>query len=156
QPYLNYVSDVLPSLGEESVQAHTLRDLVPEGATAVPEPDPAVARLKSAAAMVDAIETAVRLYEEPPTEELVVETPWADLRLSPSDWAECCAAPDPGTPHNDARSMVRDAAVEILLDSYAADEVGPDRLRTVLERHPSLDDALGGAWPLLDAPTLVG
>ena len=34
QPYLAYVSDVLPSLGEEGVQTCTLRDLVPEGAAA--------------------------------------------------------------------------------------------------------------------------
>ena len=34
QPYLAYVADVLPSLGEEGVQTCTLRDLLPEGATA--------------------------------------------------------------------------------------------------------------------------
>ncbi len=37
QPYLSYVSDVLPSLGEEGVQTCTLRDLVPQGAAATPE-----------------------------------------------------------------------------------------------------------------------
>ncbi len=47
QPYLAYVADVLPSLGEEGVQTCTLRDLVPEGAAAVEEPDPRVARLKA-------------------------------------------------------------------------------------------------------------
>ena len=47
QPYLAYVSDVLPSLGEEGVQTCTLRDLVPEGAAAAVETDPEVARLKS-------------------------------------------------------------------------------------------------------------
>ena len=31
QPYLAYVADVLPSLGEEGVQTCTLRELVPEG-----------------------------------------------------------------------------------------------------------------------------
>jgi hypothetical protein len=45
QPYLNYVSDVLPSLGEEGVQICTLRDLVREGAAAGVEADPEVARL---------------------------------------------------------------------------------------------------------------
>ncbi len=40
QPYLAYVSDVLPSLGEEGVQTCTLRDLVPEGAAAAAETDP--------------------------------------------------------------------------------------------------------------------
>ena len=44
QPYLAYVADVLPSLGEEGVQTCTLRDLVPEGADAAAETDPDVAR----------------------------------------------------------------------------------------------------------------
>ena len=34
RPYLAYVGDVLPSLGEEGVQTCTVLDLVPEGATA--------------------------------------------------------------------------------------------------------------------------
>ena len=38
QPYLAYVADVLPSLGEEGVQTCTLRDLVAEGAAAAPRP----------------------------------------------------------------------------------------------------------------------
>ena len=40
QPYLAYVADVLPSLGEEGVQTCTLRDLVPEGASAAVESRP--------------------------------------------------------------------------------------------------------------------
>jgi DNA helicase IV len=52
QPYLAYVSDVLPSLGEEGVQICTLRDLVAEGATAAVEADPDVARRKSSAGRV--------------------------------------------------------------------------------------------------------
>ena len=53
RPYLAYVADVLPSLGEEGVQTCTLRDLLPEGATAPEEPDPQVAWLKASAAMVE-------------------------------------------------------------------------------------------------------
>ena len=40
RPYLAYVGDVLPSLGEEGVQTCTVHDLLPEGATARPEADP--------------------------------------------------------------------------------------------------------------------
>ena len=40
QPYLAYVADVLPSLGEEEVQTCTLRDLVAEGAARGDETDP--------------------------------------------------------------------------------------------------------------------
>ena len=96
QPYLAYVADVLPSLGEEGVQTCTVRDLVPEGATAGPEPDPEVARLKSSVDMVRAIEPAVRLYEEPPTQGMEVATPWSDVWLSADEWAEAFASPDPG------------------------------------------------------------
>ena len=95
QPYLAYVADVLPSLGEEGVQTCTLRDLVPEGATAAIETDPDVARLKSSADMVRAIEPAVRFYEEPPTEGMTVATDWSDIWLSADDWAEAFGAPDP-------------------------------------------------------------
>ncbi|MFD8795506.1 AAA family ATPase, partial [Streptomyces vinaceus] len=87
QPYLNYVADVLPSLGEEGVQTCTVRDLLPEGAGAPAEADPDVARLKSSADMVGAIEKAVGIYEEPPAEGMTVSTPWADLCLSPADWS---------------------------------------------------------------------
>src|SRR3954466_13715588 len=66
QPYLDYVGDVLPSLGEEGVQTCTLRDLVAEGSAAGLEADPDVARLKSSADLVRAIDAAVRFYEEPP------------------------------------------------------------------------------------------
>ena len=103
QPYLAYVADVLPSLGEEGVQTCTLRDLVAEGAAAAIEADPDVARLKSSADLVKAIETAVRFYENPPTEPMTVETHWSDIWLSADDWAEAFEAPDPGTPHNEAR-----------------------------------------------------
>src|SRR5690349_22375559 len=84
RPYLAYVGDVLRSLGEEGVQTCTVLDLVPEGATAPPETDPEVARLKSTVEMVGAVEPAVRLYEELPAEGMEVETPWSDLWLSPA------------------------------------------------------------------------
>ena len=96
QPYLAYVADVLPSLGEEGVQTCTVRDLVVEGPAARVEPDPDVARLKSSAALVKAIEKAVRFYEEPPTEPMTVETPWSDIWLSADDWVEAFDAPEPG------------------------------------------------------------
>ena len=106
QPYLAYVSDVLPSLGEEGVQTCTLRNLVPEGATAGPEADPDVAGLKSSAELVKAIEAAVGFYEEPPAKGMTVETHWSDLRLTADDWAEAFEAREPGTPHNDGREQV--------------------------------------------------
>ena len=118
EPYLAYVADVLPSLGEEGVLTCTLRDLVPEGDAAAVEADPKVARLKSSAQMVEAIEAAVRFSERPPTEGMAVTTPWADVWVSADDWAEAFAAPETGIPHNEAREQVWDALLAILLDKH--------------------------------------
>jgi hypothetical protein len=155
QPYLAYVADVLPSLGEEGVRICTLRDLVPEGATATIETDPGVARLKASADLVAAIETAVRFYEEPPATGMTVETPWSDIRLDADDWAEAFEAPDPGTPHNEARDQVWEELLAILVDKDDGDAPA-DRLRTSLRQNGELVAAFNRAWPLLEATDLVG
>lgn len=157
QPYLAYVSDVLPSLGEEGVQTCTLRDLLPEGTTAGPEIDPEVLRLKSTAQMVEAIEPAAALYEEPPTKPLVVETDWADLYLSVSDWAEAFGSVDAGTPHNEGRDLAWEELLTILLDKLDEDdeEISLDQVRRSLQRNETLRDTFDRAWPLLEPTDLV-
>ncbi|KUL38966.1 AAA family ATPase [Streptomyces sp. NRRL F-4489] len=155
QPYLSYVADVLPSLGEEGVQTCTLRDLVAEGAGAGRETDPEVARLKSSARMAQAIEAAVRFYEEPPAEGMTVTTDWSDVWLDADDWAEAFDAPEPGTPHNEAREQIWDELVTILLDKLGAD-VPPDLFRRSLRQDEELVTTLNRAWPLLEAADLVG
>ena len=155
QPYLAYVDDVLPSLGEEDVQICTLRDLVPEGAAAAIEADPEVARLKSSAELVPAIETAVRFYEQPPAKGTTVTAGDAEIWLSAGDWAEAFEAPGPGTPHNEARDEIWEALLTILLAKYDGDE--PDDLvRRSLLRNRELLTTVSRAWPLLEATDLVG
>ena len=155
EPYLAYVSDVLPSLGEEGVQTCTVRDLVPEGATAPPECDPVLARLKASALWASAVETGVRFYEEAPTAGMTVTTPWTDVWLSPDDWATALEAPAPGTPHNEARDDVWEELVSIIADQHD-DDVPLDQLRTALRRDDELTAAFNRAWPLIDAADLVG
>jgi hypothetical protein len=155
QPYLAYVSDVLPSLGEEGVQTCTLRDLVPEGAAAAPETAPEVARLKSSADLVRAIEPAVRFYENPPATGMTVETHWSDLWLSADDWTEAFGAAEPGTPHNEARDQIRDELITILADKCDGD-VPAGALRKSLLRSAELRAALNRAWPLIEPEDLVG
>ncbi len=154
QPYLAYVADVLPSLGEEGVQTCTLRDLVAEGAAAAVEADPDVARLKSHANLVTAIEPAVRFYEEPPTTAMTVTTHWSDIRLSAADWAEAFALAEPGTPHNEARELVWQELLAILLDKHDG-AVPADQLRRSLLQNRQLLTAFNRAWPLLEAAELV-
>ncbi|MEW1953809.1 RNA polymerase recycling motor ATPase HelR [Terrabacter sp. NPDC080008] len=156
EPYLAYVSDVLPSLGEESVRTCTLRDLLPEGAGAGEEADPVVARLKSSLPLVDAIGPAVALYEEPPTNALEVTTPWEELRVEAEDWAAAFSAPLPGTPHNEARDVVREELIAILVHRHSHEEATPEQVRAALERDPDLRAAVNRAWPLLEATDLIG
>jgi DNA helicase IV len=155
QPYLAYVSDVLPSLGEEGVQTCTLRDLVAEGAAAGIEAHPDAARLKSSAALVDAIEPAARFYEKPPATGMTVETHWSDIWLSAEDWAEAFEAREPGTPHNEARDQILDELVTILIDRHGSD-VPAELFRKSLLQNRELITALYRAWPLIDAAELVG
>ncbi|MCZ4603022.1 RNA polymerase recycling motor ATPase HelR [Streptomyces sp. Lzd4kr] len=162
RPYLTYVSDVLPSLGEEGVQTCILRDLVPEGAAATVEPDPEVARLKSSADLVRAIEKAVRFYEEPPTETMTVTTHWSDVRLTARDWAAAFDAAEPGVPHNEARDQVWEELLTILVDQHEEDasgddgEVSPELIRRSLSQNRELRGAFDRSWPLLEATDLVG
>ncbi|MFH8340754.1 RNA polymerase recycling motor ATPase HelR [Streptomyces sp. AM6-12] len=155
RPYLAYVSDVLPSLGEEGVQTCVLRDLVAEGATARAEPDPEVARLKSSARLVGAIERAVRFYEEPPTEPLTVTTPWGDLELTAADWESAFDSAEPGTPHNEARAQVWDELLTILADQQEGGAPA-ELLRRSLAADRELRTAFDRSWPLLEAADLVG
>jgi DNA helicase IV len=182
-PYLSYVDDVLPSLGEDSVQIATLAHLVPEGSNALPETDPLVARVKSSARFVSAIEKAIADAQKPPLTATFVETPWADIRIGTEMWAEAFGAADPGVPHNEARSEVWQALLDILLDMLrdagdeqrdpSPDEWGDepegddfdaygtsredadDRLRQFLASDRELQRAFDRAWPPLSAPQLI-
>lgn len=154
QPYLSYVGDILPGLGEEGVESCTLRDLVPEGAEASVESDPAVAALKATADMVRAVEAAVAFHEAVPSRPTVIETPWADASLEPSDWAEAFAEVEPGTSHNDAREVVLEAVLAIIADLHD-EEVPRPLLRRALLQDEELLAAVRRAWPLLDPANVV-
>ncbi|MDN4472510.1 RNA polymerase recycling motor ATPase HelR [Demequina zhanjiangensis] len=171
RPYLEFIADVLPSLGEESVQTCTYRDLVVEGADAVPEEQEAV-RLKADLDL--AIDAAVRLYEEPPTDSLVVDAGETEVRIVAPDWAEAFEAPTGELPHNAAREEVWTALLDIVaravlgedLDDHEdADEFDAyglsvtsraAEIRRAAGRDQGLRDALGKAWPILDPQEVVG
>ena len=88
---------------------------------------------------------------------MTVETHWDDIWLDPDDWAEAFEAPEPGTPHNEARDQVWEALVTILMDKHDQDEdVADDVLRRSLQQNRELRAAFSRAWPLLDAAGLVG
>ena len=75
-----------------------------------------MARLKADARLVAAVEPAVRLYEEPPTEGMEVTTPWGDVWVGTADWSDAFDAPAPGAAHNESRDVVWEALLDILVD----------------------------------------
>ena len=114
-----------------------------------------MARLKSSADLVGAIEKAVRFYEKPPAEGMTVETHWSSIWLSADDWAEAFDAPEPGTPHNEARDQIWEELLTILIESRDGD-VPADLFRKSLLQNRDLRTALNRAWPLIEPADLVG
>ncbi|CAM3197755.1 RNA polymerase recycling motor ATPase HelR [Nocardioides dubius] len=156
RPYLDYVADVLPRLGEESVQTCTLADLAGLGDLPA-EPDPAVAALKSRAEMVSAIERAVSIYEEPPTQRLEVSTAEFDVVVTRADWARAFGGADPALGHNEARDDVWQALIDDLLAQLPEDaDLDPATARSALMHDPELREAFSRAWPMIEPTDLVG
>ncbi|MDL9980766.1 RNA polymerase recycling motor ATPase HelR [Microbacterium candidum] len=153
--YVAYVADVLPSLGEDGVQTCTLRDLVAEGATAVPEADRSVARLKGGADMVRAVERAAELLEQPPAYDMIIQTEWADIRISSADWAAAFAAVEPGLTHNEAREQVWETILQIIASRAASLGLEARPLHRALARDEAMRKALDRAWPRAEGADLV-
>src|SRR5215203_3386189 len=82
---------------------------------------------------------------------MIVETEWSDIWLNAADWAEAFEAPDPGTPHNEAREQVREALLSILLDGNDDDEVSPELLHRSLLQNEELNRTLNRAWTLKES-----
>lgn len=158
RPYLTYVGDVLPSLGEQGVATCTLADLVPGADTLVADSDPEVGEVKSSAAMVRAIDAAVAFYEEPPTETVDVETPWGEVAVTSGDWREAFGAMGRGTVHNEAHDEIWEVLADVIaprIRALAGRDVRGDRVRLALEADHDLAAALHRGWPMLDAATTV-
>ena len=86
----------------------------------------------------------------------MVETPWADIWVTPADWAEAFEAADPGTPHNEARDQVWEELLTILIDGYEDEDVSADLLRRSLLQNEELIRTFSRAWTLIEAADLVG
>jgi len=155
EPYLAYVADVLPDLGEDGVQMCTLPGLVREGRDAVAERDPHIAELKSDARWEQAIDAAVRFYEEPPVRDTLVQTPWADLWMTVADWEAAFEAPEPGTTHNDARDQVWEAVVTVLYEQLGDQDLPLRRFARALLQDERLVRAFSRAWPLVEAAVVI-
>ena len=126
QPYLAYVADVLPSLGRGG-----RADLHPAGPRRRgsrggdrDRPGRGPPEVVRGPGEGDRGRPSGSTRSRPTT-AMTVETHWSDIRLSADDWAEAFDAPEPGTPHNEARDQIWEELLTILMDSLRRRRPGP-------------------------------
>jgi DNA helicase IV len=114
--FLDYISQVLPSLGENDVVLATVRDLAGVRPT-VPEPL-AAARLKGTAALAEALAAAVRRHQAPGSPRFAVRIGGDEVVLDDRTVAEGRArAVGSGLAHNPAREVLHEHLVDALTDA---------------------------------------
>lgn len=143
RPYVEYVDDVLPSLGEDGALVCAVNDLVGGGAVthqagryaATDRLDPVIRRLLGDGRMIDAVDAAVRLWQRAPTRRTPIETAWGTIVVGTDEWAEIFAGADVL-----AHNAVRTLAWERLLDLLE------ERIDEELRRPRGSSDTWGEGW----------
>lgn len=167
--FLDYISRVLPSLGETGVVLTTIADLYPgvRGSDALIDghnPEPLVAQeVKGSIEMLTILREAVRAYQELPAEPLEVRNDNITLTITP-DMVKAARTRARRTrkPHNLARPIFRDHVVELLAAQMAevigADPLGGENLLSVtdiadlrdeIDESGAVADILDELWPAL-------
>ncbi|KXP07995.1 AAA family ATPase [Tsukamurella tyrosinosolvens] len=120
ETFLNYISQVLPSLGETGVLLSTIGDLFP-GVVATLEDTAASARLKGSTAMVEVMKQAVRGWQTVPDEPIVLKFDGYPLTLDKKLATRARGrARSSRRPHNTARAIFRQSALDALAAQHAA------------------------------------
>ncbi len=168
--FLQYISAVLPSLGETDVVFATPGELLPGVATDV-EDGPDAARVKGSLAMADVVAAAVADRQELPAEPIPVELDDVTVEIT----AEIAAAARERARtghrrHNEARPVfaaaLLDALAEQAVDRIGAGWLAPREVpelaeqlradaRGELRENPQLHDAVAALWPELTPQQLL-
>lgn len=126
QAFMNYIDQVLPSLGETGVVMSSIGDVYP-GIQGVAEPDPAAAELKGRALMAEVIANAVSLRQRSIPETTYVHVDGIRLRVRPAQIRRAIGhARASDRPHNQAREVFVEHMVRTLYDQMR-DIVSPKR-----------------------------
>jgi DNA helicase IV len=177
--FLDYISQVLPSLAETGVLLATLGDLFPGVTARRPEP-PAAAELKGRATMVELLAEAVRGRQRVPDEPIEIVVDRHVLTLDPAAVeAARQRARGSGRLHNLARPVFAEAVLDTLAaqiaerigyDPFWADPLGEDDaltssnvleegdladIRADLAAEPAVRAVLDELWPVLTPEDLL-
>jgi DNA helicase IV len=150
--FMDYISHVLPMLGEERVEQRAVDELV-AGAEATRRDTPESARLKGDARMADVLAAAVRALPRPPDELLAVRLEGVELRLSPEQVGTHVDEAQAEAPNHAAgRERLRMKLVRAFYDRYTA-RLGAaayrsfDELEAALRTGGFLNRTLDALWP---------
>ena len=146
--FLDYVANVLPSLGERSVRQCTVLDLCVPKVEITAEDDPPTARSKGDVAMLEALERAALAAIVPPEHDVVVPVGLRRVvfkRGEIGEWLERAA--DAVIPVNQRRLRLRSIAQQELMRRTGRDDVWPQA--------GDLRSAIGAAWPTQQPARLV-
>jgi hypothetical protein len=182
RPYVDYVDDVLPGLGEDGALVCAVNDLAGEMRVA-PERDPRRRRVLSDGRMVDAVEAAVRRWQRPPTRSTPVDTAWGTVVVDAAEWAEVFEGGGV-VAHNELRGRAWERLLTLLeervedelrgsatdawgegwgetsrgrddFDAYGSGWDEDQSPREALENDDDLRALFDRAWPLLDPDAVV-
>lgn len=152
--FLNYIEQVLPSLGEAGVEIAQLSNLIPH-VRVVGYDDEATARVKGDLAMVDVIRSAVRDRQQPLRQPLRIPYGVQHLTLSIEDSAEIIKqARRRFRTHNAGRKYVATMLFERLAASHRNDD-SPEVVRERTRREIEVREALEWMWPVLSPAELL-
>ncbi len=135
--FMDYVSHVLPTLGEEAVEQRAVTELV-DGCEVGREEEPDVARLKGDPRLREVVARAVELAVVPAPEELVTLVDGVYVRVRERDVAALLEdALEAGDPLGLARERFRMAVLRRFYERYG-ELLGPRALRTFDELERAL------------------
>jgi DNA helicase IV len=118
--FLEYIGQVLPGLGENSVVTATITELYPKASIERPDTREAAIR-KGEAAMAAKLAAAVRRRVTIPDSALEIEFEQEVLRLAPEDCRRAVRqARRAGLPHNQARLVFQQEIIAVLAERLTA------------------------------------
>jgi DNA helicase IV len=158
--FMDYISHVLPMLGEERVEQRAVNELV-DGIDAVRLEATDVARLKGDVRLARVIAAAVRALPQPPQDLLAIRLEGVELRLAPEEVGRLIDdAQAESTDHAAGRERLRMKLVRAFYDRYTA-RLGNaayhsfDDIEARLRSGGFLNRTLNALWPRPRAEQLI-
>lgn len=147
--FLNYISDVLPSLGESGVISVTADRLFP-GVLTDPDDSNEVAELKGSAAMADVLAEAIRRRQRTPDEPLVAFYGSRRIVVELEDLRDFMRLARRQSTHNAGAGRLRGLVLDRLItEVHEPGFEGRDDIRAGLTESPDVKRFCERHWPVL-------